>query len=197
MQTPTKRYKYIQRIQSNIPLGYAVVVAIGMLFEYQRYKMFGINIFEYADIFDFLIAPFKDFSIVGFVGITCIIAYLLYRFDKFLQRFPKVYYYSNFGLNKKTWYKGFSEFSFVLFFVAYLLICSKMLGENHRIRVEEQKEQIEIVYADDETIRGSLIGKTKEVMFLYANDKVVVIPSTSMIKEIRFISKNNEKKNTK
>lgn len=190
MQTRTKRYKYIQRIQSNIPLGYAVVVAIGMLFEYQRYKVFGINIFEYADIFDFLIAPFKDFSIVGFVGITCIIAYLLYRFDKVLQRFPKVYYYSNFGLNKKKWYKGFSEVSFVLFFVIYLLISSKMLGENHRERVVAQKEQIEVVYGDDTSIQGSLIGKTKEVVFLYTNGKTVIIPSTSMIKKIRFISKN-------
>ena len=39
-------------------------IAIGMLFTFQRYDEFGINIFEYTDVLDFLIAPFGDGFII-------------------------------------------------------------------------------------------------------------------------------------
>jgi hypothetical protein len=37
-------------------------VAFGMLFEYQRYRVRGINIFMFADIFDPFVAPLRDYK---------------------------------------------------------------------------------------------------------------------------------------
>ncbi|TDS52098.1 hypothetical protein [Myroides indicus] len=55
--------KIIKEIQSVITLLYLFTVGIGMLFNYYKYTEFGINIFDYAGIFDFLIAPFADIKI--------------------------------------------------------------------------------------------------------------------------------------
>lgn len=55
---------------------YLLMVGLGMLFNYQKYSEFGINIFEYADIFDFLIAPFEDVRIVYFSVIFLLIPFI-------------------------------------------------------------------------------------------------------------------------
>ena len=44
-----------------------------------------------------------------------------------------------------------------------------------------------ITYADNETIEGKLIGKTKEVLFLNENGKVKVILITAAVKEIEIL----------
>lgn len=49
----------ITEIQTILTISYIFAVGIGMLFTFQKYSEFGINIFDYADVFDFLIAPFQ------------------------------------------------------------------------------------------------------------------------------------------
>ncbi len=56
----------IKEIQTLITLFYIIAVGIGMLFNFQKFSEFDINILEYADIFDFLIAPFSDVYILFF-----------------------------------------------------------------------------------------------------------------------------------
>lgn len=48
-----------------------------MLFSYQEYKHISINIFDYADMFDFLIAPFADSKIILFSSFTFALCYLV------------------------------------------------------------------------------------------------------------------------
>jgi hypothetical protein len=177
----------INQIQGAVPLLYGVMVAIGMLFEYFRYKVFGINIFQYADIFDFLIAPFKDFMIIGYLIATICFAYIGYLFDKLLQKWPKIYAFLNFGLTKKSWFKTYSKFSFFTIFIVYLIISSTILAGINYKNVLAQKNTIEIYFADEESLSGNLIGKTKEVIFLYQEEKVMIIPSVSLIKKIELI----------
>ena len=43
----------IKEIQTVFALLYVIAVGIGMLFNYQKYSEFGINIFDYSDVFDF------------------------------------------------------------------------------------------------------------------------------------------------
>src|SRR5690606_2414881 len=78
---------------------------IGMLFTHKKYSEFGINIFDYADVFDFLIAPFSDMRILLFSGITLFIVFLVVRSDIFLRaKYPRTYSKFNFGLEKKRFY---------------------------------------------------------------------------------------------
>ena len=180
----------LSKIQGIIPLAYAIMVAIGMLFEYHRYKIFGINIFQYADIFDFLIAPFKDFNIIGTLLLIIFSLSLGHILDKFMKRWPKFYYMANFGITKKSWYNNYVKASFVLIFIILLFYASDKLAQSNYKQVIFNKNEVQVIYADNEVIKGSLIGKTKEVVFIFKNENVTVIPSTSFIKKIQFKNRN-------
>lgn len=49
--------KVLGSFQVFLTLSYLFAIGIGMLFNYYKYNYFGINIFDYASVFDFLIAP--------------------------------------------------------------------------------------------------------------------------------------------
>lgn len=103
--------------QTILGISYVIAIAIGMLFAYQKYSKFNINIFDYASIFDFLIAPFSDFTILLFTVISLVGTYLLFVFDSFYQnKFPKSYSKANFGLDQKKWYRSVRYFSSALLF---------------------------------------------------------------------------------
>src|SRR5690554_6351763 len=88
--------------QTILGISYVNAIRVGMLFTYQKYSKFGIYIFDYASIFDFLIAPFSDFRILFLTIISLVGTYFLFVFDAFHQhRFPKSYSKVNFGLDQK------------------------------------------------------------------------------------------------
>jgi len=96
-------YKVIlKELQPFLTLSYLIAIGIGMIFTYHKYSTFGINIFEYADVFDFLIAPFSDLKILIYTVFSLTITYLILKFDLIAERkYPTVYSKSVFGLNKK------------------------------------------------------------------------------------------------
>jgi len=93
----------IKEIQTVITISYILAVGIGMLFNFQKFSEFGINIFDYADVFDFLIAPFSDFKILLFTIISLTLTYFIFRGDLLWKRkFPKSYSKHSFGWDKKN-----------------------------------------------------------------------------------------------
>jgi len=186
-----KKSRILNQIQGIVPLAYAFMVAIGMLFEYHRYKAFGINIFQYADIFDFLIAPFKDFNIIGALFLITFSMCLGHSLDKFMRKWPKLYHVANFGMSKKSWFDNYVRATFILLIFSLLFYASSSLAERNYNQVKSDKNQVQLLYADNEKFKGSLIGKTKEVVFLFSNDKVTIVPSTAFIKKIEFKNGKN------
>jgi len=175
----------LKESQTILGIAYVVAVAIGMLFTYQKYSKFGINIFDYAGVFDFLIAPFSDFRILFFIIISLLGTYSLFVFDSFYQnRFPKSYSRANFGLDKKRWYRSVRYFSTAILFFLYLFISASSYGNISKKRILNQTT-IQITFADNQTKTGKMIGKTKEVLFLANENSVDVIPITALVKEIR------------
>ena len=173
----------LKEIQTVVTISYIIIVGIGMLFNFQKYSEFGINIFDYADVFDFLIAPFSDFKIVLFSTITIILVFIFFKLDSFLKRkYPKFYSKTNFGWDKKSWFSLYRYASFAVLFIYYLYLSANFYGE---VSAKQIKEQLPITlkYSDDETINGVLIGKTKDIVFLLKNEKVIAIPITSSVKE--------------
>lgn len=67
----------IKELQSIVTIFYLFLVGMGMLFKHQKFSEFGINVFQYADIFDFLIAPFQDYVIILFTMASLTFIYLL------------------------------------------------------------------------------------------------------------------------
>jgi len=177
----------IKEIQTLITISYILAVGIGLLFNYQKFSEFGINIFDYADVFDFLIAPFSDFKIVLFTLVSLAITYSLIRLDLFWKRkFPKLYSKLSFVKGKKSWYNSYNYFSFAIVFIYYLYISADIYGNISKEQILNQSS-IEIRFSDNEIKKGKMIGKTKDVIFLLIGEKVEAIPITSLVKEIEII----------
>ncbi len=173
----------IKEIQTIITISYILAVGIGMLFNFQKFSEFGINIFDYADVFDFLIAPFSDFKILLFSLISISATFLLLKFDTFWKkRFPKFYSKMSFGWDKKEWYTLFRYFTFAVLFVYYLYISADFYGRIAATQIKE-KPPINLRYSDNEIINGIVIGKTNDIIFLLKDDKIRAIPITSLVKE--------------
>ena len=177
----------LKEIQTIITISYILAVGIGMLFNFQKFSEFGINIFDYADVFDFLIAPFSDFKILLFTIISLTLTYFIFRLDSFWKRkFPKTYSKQSFGMDKKVWFNSFRYFSFAIVFIFYLFISADKYGRISKEQILNQSS-IKIRFSDNESKNGIMIGKTKDVIFLMTGEKVEAIPITSLVKEIEII----------
>lgn len=175
----------IKEIQTLITLFYIIAVGIGMLFNYQKFSEFGINIFEYADIFDFLIAPFSDAYILFFSIISILLIVIPFKIDEFLQKkWPNLYSKANFGYDKKAWFKLYKLILFFIIFILYLYVSADYYGRFTRNRIMNQGD-ISIRLVDNEIKGGKLIGKSMNVIFLIHNMSVYAIPINSLVKEIR------------
>lgn len=172
-----------KEIQTIITVFYILIVGIGMLFTYQKYSEFGINIFDYADVFDFLVAPFSDFKILLFSTITIILVFLFFKLDSLYEKkFPKNYSRMNFGWNKKSWFNSYRYSLFFILFIFYLYLSADFYGKFTNQQTKKSSP-INLKYSDNENISGIVIGKTKDVIFLLQDEKVKAIPINSIVKE--------------
>ncbi len=175
----------IKEIQTVITFSYIIIVGIGMIFNYHKYAEFGINIFDYGDIFDFLIAPFSDFYIMLFAGASALFIFILFYFDTlWLKKHPKSYAKVNFGFNKKSWFKTYKNISIVIGLLVYLFLSADFYGDYTKEKIIQQRN-ISITMADNEIKTGKLIGKTKDIIFLLKEEHVFALPIASLVKEIK------------
>lgn len=157
--------------------------ALGCFLRFYKYSKFGINIFDYADVFDFLIAPFSDYRILLFTAISLALTYVFFKLDLLWKnKFPRFYSKIYFGLDKKTWFNSVRYFSFSILFISYLYTAADIYGALTKQQILNQPT-IQLRYTDNESKSGKMIGKTKEVIFLLTNDKVQGIPINTLVKE--------------
>ncbi len=171
----------IKEFQSLISIFYIVLVAIGMLFSYQKYQQFEINIFQYSEILDFLITPFRDLVVLGVTILTFMLVFVSYKSDQFIKhKFPR-YYNSkwNFGLLKSY------PIASIIFLITFLLFMfSDTYGNYYRKHFAENAESISVEFINNEIKNGQLIGKNSGYVFLMENDTVKIIPIETGIKQI-------------
>lgn len=174
----------IKEVQTIISISYIAAVGIGMLFNYQKFIQFGINIFDYADVFDFLISPFSDVKILSFTIISILMALLIAYLDiSWKRKFPEAYSRFNLGWDEKSWFTGLRVISTGVLIILYLVIASGIYGKISREEILNQT-LTRIRFSDDEIKSGKMIGKTNDVIFLLSDEKVEAIPITSLVKEI-------------
>lgn len=131
----------VKEFQTILSVFYLLLVGIGMLFSYSKYSKFGINIFQYSDIFDFLLAPFRDVTIFIFSFITIFVVFLVYKLNELTKKkFPK-YYNSkfNFGLLKSK-----PILTMIMMFLLYLYIFSGKYGKLSKKRILIEPNIIEL-----------------------------------------------------
>ncbi len=172
--------------QTYVTLGYLIIVVIGMMFDYDYYNRFSINIFEYADILDFLLAPVKNLQLMIFAFGSFLVVLLFFRLDKlWMTKSPKTYKRMNFGMGVNSASK-YRPFMIGVSIVGYLYIASVFYGERMYNNYQEEADMIEVIYESNQRVlKGKLIGKNTDYIFLESNDKSVrAIPVSSDVQEI-------------
>ncbi|MEA4918334.1 hypothetical protein [Proteiniphilum sp.] len=178
--------KILKELQSIATILYIFGVGIGMLFNYYKYMEFGINIFDYATILDFLIAPFADFKIIFFTLVTFLITWLIYRLDVIWKRYhPASYSRFSFNLTKFSWYKTLESFFSIIVFIVYLFVSATIYGKVSK-KVSLSQTEVSIRFNDNETISGQMIGRAGNTIFLLQDNAVKAIPSSSSMKELTY-----------
>jgi hypothetical protein len=173
-----------KELQTIITISYIISIGIGMLFNAKKYSEFGINIFDYADVFFYLIAPFADIKILFFTLISLIIPYLIYFSNDVVKRkYPQFYSKANLGLEKRGWYVVLNNLAFGGMIIFYLFTAANLYGKISKKNIITQVNTT-IKYLDNETEIGKLIGKTNDVIFLYQEENVIAIPIGSLVKQI-------------
>lgn len=163
-------------------VSYLFAIATGMLFNAIKYRKFGINIFDYSDILDFLITPFSDYQIILFALASLIMIYLFIKFDfEIKQKYPKLYSIMNFGIDRKKWFYLYRYFCITIAFGGYMYIAAGIYGNIAERQINAQKPII-IRFVDNEVISGILIGKTKNILFIKEKERVKAIPINSFLK---------------
>jgi len=172
--------------QAYITLGYLTIVAIGMMFDYEYYSHFEINIFEYSDILDFLLAPVKNLELILFAAASLIAVLIFFQLDKLWQnRWPKSYRRFNLGMSIDA-LKKYRPFIVVISSFAYLNLAASIYGERMYKRFDTSPKEIEVVFESDQRVlSGKLIGKNKDYILLQTEDLAVkAIPISSDVQEI-------------
>lgn len=61
----TVRWRWAEHVGTALTLGYLALIVIGMFHSWLRYFRFRINIFDYAEPTDFLLAPIRDTGVIA------------------------------------------------------------------------------------------------------------------------------------
>jgi len=166
-----------------ISLGYLLLIGIGMLFSYQYYANWGIDVFQFAGFEDFLLAPFKDMLVLFFVPVSVLISYLAIRFSKKLDRkYPRLSKYWNFGITAES--KNYNQFmNFHLFagILLYLHISSSIFSAYREYRVRKHPENYRVnVQLEDGSFQPYLLLGLTENFVLVLSEKerqAIAIPT--------------------
>ncbi len=185
MENKTFKKEYdriVNELPCILPIGYLIMVIIGMIFNYFRFDIFGLNIFQYATVFDFLISPFEDMHILIFIIGSMLLVLFTMAMDRLWKKhYPKSYQKWSFGWVNKSWYK---PCSYLFVITAYIFYAAYFYGAYNYKNVHEKKD-ITVRYQNNETLTGKQIGKVGNALFLLCGDEVKVIPATAY-REISF-----------
>jgi len=174
-----------------LSLAYVALVGIGMLFSYQYYANWGIDIFQFAGLSDFLLAPFRDMLVFFFATISVWISYLFILASRKLDRkFPHLAKFWNLGISvdsKK--YNQYMNFNLLAGIVVYLYLSSQgfsILRKNN-FRKHPERYRVEIEQDDHSVQAYLLLGLTEEFALVLneKDQKVSALPLDGGIRSIR------------
>jgi hypothetical protein len=176
----------LKELQNVLTFGYISLIIIGMIFEATYYYHFGINIFEYSDILDFLLAPFRRpisiYMLLFIIGLSA----LTYRMDVYTQkRYPKLHRVFNLYLYDIPFMKRNRIWVFIIMAIILLFVYANLIGAEARNELPDLPADIEVVFSDTNvpSLTGRKIGQNQQYIFvLEAEEKVRIIPIDSDVR---------------
>ena len=180
-----------------VSLIYLTVSLIGLLFSYSLFREFGINIFLYAEISDFLLAALREpmtFAVAGVAILTGVLLFALSNLEFWWYRRhpPKSRFGENYHRLSQAMYNSF--WTRVAVFVLYAYLFLSLYGEYKSEQIRSgHGDEIQLFIAGDtegsSTLRstgrtGILLGTTNKFVFVYdpTAGTTNVIPNESIIR---------------
>lgn len=169
-----------------VPGFYFVAVLLGAAFSWAKYSRAGINIFEYATVFDFLVMPLRNklcifFATVPFISVATSILYDK-KASKIAAKNPKSNWARQFDSKFVSACRSIP--GKILIFVLYLFVVARIYGAllGYNVRFDPI---IKIEFNDNTTLRGFKFGQIEKYIFLYTGNEQVVVPIDNEIKTIK------------
>ncbi len=177
-----KAQQFFQKdLSFSLTLCYISLIAVGMIFDMVLYSFFKINIANYSDISDFLLAPFRDLKILVFTIGTILILHWITEFDIWLEKkhpkWHKMFYY---GIDKEKFQKSFSGNGMYVILFLYIFMAAYLYSLTEVKKIKNQAFSNTIVSSKDYQSAPNdtliYIGKTNTFIFMYKkNDKSTLI----------------------
>jgi len=156
---------------------YVFASAIGMLFAYSYLARFGINVFTYSQIGDFLLASFKEPFTWGLVALTFVAAATDVSMSRRVGRKPRsrwIAWYGKPGYRRVSLFQAFI-FVFIFIFVhAYVKAEQTYSGKGTRVELR--------LLERDVRYDRILLGTTNQFLFVYdpQRQRVSVYPNEAV-----------------
>ncbi|MDJ0940777.1 MAG: hypothetical protein QNJ00_13535 [Woeseiaceae bacterium] len=163
---------------------YLAASIIGMFFSWSYMQQFGVNVFLYAEISDFLLASLKDPIIWLIVLGTVVFWYADWRNSR------------NWGAKRRPrwlrWYgsPGYRRLGYPMTIIVVLLLLQFFAESKATTIYDGEGDRVELRLADSDRRRSvTLLGTTSKFIFLFdANTERVFIHPNESIAEIRFLA---------
>ena len=180
-----------------ISLTYLVVSLIGLLFSYSLFSEFGINVFLYAEISDFLLAALREpmtFVAAGAAVLTALLLNGLGSLElRWIRRHPPT---TRFGkaysrLSQATYNSPWTQ---LIVFILYSFLFLSLYGEYRSEQIKAGHGEVVQIYIaegtdSDGSVKpagrsGLLLGTTNKFIFFYdpVTGSTDVIPNESIIR---------------
>ncbi|MFP5284507.1 MAG: hypothetical protein ACLGI9_02100 [Thermoanaerobaculia bacterium] len=162
--------------------GYLALTLVGLIYEFWFFWYFRINILEYVETSDFLLAALRTPLVIVLSALPLLLAWLLLRSNEWLRRrFPRYGSWDR-GLDSRIFKTVEARRTFWGFFVLiYAALFTQIYAErvSSRIKAGHGREvRVDLTSGARFSSRTLLLGTTSKFVFLYlpAEKRTHVIP---------------------
>lgn len=196
---PRPAFRWVEHLGTGLTIGYLTLIAVGMFHSVLGYRRFGINILEYTEPGDFLLAPFQDPMVLL---VTVLPLALAWGYMTVVERVsertrtrrraegkPLAWWESSDEtLTKLKPYGNLMKYGLGLFWLGVSANLYQTIKARRVIRGEGTR--VAITYTDGTVERGtptrplSLVGSTSRFFFLFRTEtwEVEVIPAENVLR---------------
>lgn len=183
------RVHFGKDISLMLTFGYLFLILIGMIFNAVFFAINHLNIFKYAEISDFLLAPFRDFYILIFTALSILLIFAFYQLDDYIeQRYPKLHHKLLMGRDKNK-YAVFYETKGVLLLIGmYIVIAAWNYGVYKSVKLDDHQISIARSVFKENKFNPSdtlyYLGNTNQYFFIKnkSANECYVIPKDDLIR---------------
>jgi hypothetical protein len=161
-----------------VSLVYVAASAVGMFYSWDYLRRFGINVFHFAQVGDFLLGSLKE----PFTWLVVIAASAVVSFDSWFSRRCE----KRGAARWLRWYANarYRSMNYLVVVVITLLLLDLLATSNARATLSGKGQRVEVTLADGSAAKtATLLGTTGQFLFLFDGSagRVTIHPHESVV----------------